>query len=79
MTGLPKNWQEMPLTSLWDRLNDPQRHRTPQSVVEAIVFTVRERGVEAALQEPANVERLSRCGKAALAEIKRRCANAVPS
>jgi hypothetical protein len=78
MTGLPKNWQEMPLASLWDNLNDPSRYATPQSTIEAIMFCVRERGVEA-LKEPANRERLSRCDKAAMAEIERRCAKPRPS
>jgi hypothetical protein len=36
-----------------------------------VAFTVRERGL-GALKEPANVERLSRCDKAARAKIKDR-------
>jgi hypothetical protein len=51
---------------------------TPQSTIEAIMWCVRERGL-AALDESANVERLSRCDEAARAEIERRCAKAVPS
>jgi hypothetical protein len=76
MTGLPKNWHKMSYEALYDELlrNRP----TPQSVVEAIMYCVRERGL-AALDEPANIERLSRCDAAARAEIKRRCAKAVPS
>jgi hypothetical protein len=46
---------------------------TPRSTVEAILHCVRERG-PAALQEPANIERLSRCDAAALAEIDARLA-----
>jgi hypothetical protein len=52
-------------------LND--RRPTPEATVEAILYSVRERGV-AALKEPANVDRLSRCDQAALAEIDRRVA-----
>jgi hypothetical protein len=68
--GLPK--QEMPLGSLWDNLNHRQRHPTPQSTIEALLFSVRERGSLAALDEPANVERLARCDTKAKTEIKRR-------
>jgi len=46
---------------------------TPQVVVEAIWHSVREGGV-AALDEPANQERLSRCDQPARAELKRRIA-----
>ena len=46
---------------------------TPQVTVEAVILTVRERGL-AALKEPANVERLERCDAAAKAEIERRIA-----
>jgi hypothetical protein len=44
---------------------------TPNVIVEAIIHAVRERGL-AALNEPANLERLSRCDEAAKAEINRR-------
>jgi hypothetical protein len=56
---------------LWDRLNHPSRWATPQATIEAIMVTVRGRGV-AALKEPANVERLKRCDDATKAEINRR-------
>ena len=46
-----------------------QRRRS----VEAVILTVRDRGL-AALKEPANVERLERCDAAAKAEIERRIA-----
>ena len=59
--------------SLWDALNEPRRFSTPQSTIKAVVYCVRTRGI-AALKEPANVERLSRCDDAARAEIKRRIA-----
>jgi hypothetical protein len=76
MTGLPKNWHRMPFVALYD---DLLRNRpTPKAVVEAIMWCVRDRGL-AALDEPANVERLARCDEAARAEIKRRCAKAKPS
>jgi hypothetical protein len=61
------------LGALWNRLNNPSRFATPQSTIEAIVYSVRERGI-AALKEPANRERLSRCDDAASAEIMRRIA-----
>jgi hypothetical protein len=54
-------------------INDPKNRPTPQVTVEAIVLSVRERGL-AALKEPANVERLERCDAAAKAEIERRIA-----
>lgn len=72
MSG-PKNWAEMPVGTLWERLNDPQRFPTPQVTVEAIMYSVRERGL-AALDEPDNIERLSRCDDAAQEQIKRRIA-----
>jgi hypothetical protein len=61
----------MSVGSLWDALNAPNRHATPESTIEAIMVAVRARGV-AALREPANVERLLRCDPSALAEINRR-------
>jgi hypothetical protein len=57
----------------WAELNDPRNHPTPKATVEAIIHSVRERGL-AALKEPANVERLSRCDVAAKAEIEQRIA-----
>jgi hypothetical protein len=44
---------------------------TPRSTIEAIMWTVRERG-PSALYEPANIERLGRCDDAAIAEIDAR-------
>jgi hypothetical protein len=49
----------------------PVRRPTPQTTIEAILYCIRERGL-AALKEPANVERLSRCDRVAKAEIDRR-------
>jgi hypothetical protein len=73
MTSVPKNWQEMSLGRLWDELNNPQQFRTPQTTIEAILFCVKERGIEA-LNEPANVERLDRCDMKAKEIIKKRIA-----
>jgi hypothetical protein len=71
MTDLPKNWDEMSLGALWDCLNDPRRRPTPQTTIEAIIWSVHERGPRA-LQEPGNIERLRQCDDAAIAEINAR-------
>jgi hypothetical protein len=55
----------------WNEINDPRNRPTPQTVVETIMFCVRERGL-AALKEPANIERLSRCDATAKAQIDQR-------
>ena len=70
---LPKNWQTLSLGALWQRLNDPRRLTTPDSVIEAIMYCVRARGL-AALKEPAIRERLKCCNRAARDEINRRIA-----
>ena len=70
---LPHGWDTMCVGSLWDALNDPRRHSTPQVTIEAVVHAVRERGVDA-LKEAATIERLSRCDAKARAEINRRVA-----
>jgi hypothetical protein len=70
---LPDGWDRMSVGNLWDVLNDPARHATPASTIEAIMYCVRTRGV-AALKEPANIERLARCDDPAKAEINRRIA-----
>jgi hypothetical protein len=51
----------------------PRRRPTPQVTVETIMWAVRERGL-AVLNEPANIERLSRCDADALAQIDTRLA-----
>ena len=61
------------LEQAYREINDPKNRPTPQVTVEAVILTVRERGL-AALKEPANVERLKRCDAAAKAEIERRIA-----
>jgi hypothetical protein len=43
---------------------------TPQSTIDAIMYCVRQRGIEA-LKEPANIERLSRCDEQAKAAINK--------
>jgi hypothetical protein len=48
-------------------LNDPCNRPTPQATIEAIMHCVRERGLAAL-----NLERLSRCDAAAIAQIDRR-------
>jgi hypothetical protein len=51
----------------------PQKSRprpTPSATIEAIKQSVRDGGI-AALKQPANRERLSRCDKAAKAELRR--------
>jgi hypothetical protein len=73
MTSVPENWHQMSLDQLWHELNDQRNRPTPQTVVEAILHCVRERGV-AALKEPANIERLSRCDEAARGQINQRIA-----
>ena len=67
--GIPPDWDKMSLDALWVQLS--QARRTPQTTIEAIMYSVRERGI-AALKEPANVERLRRCDAAALAQIDAR-------
>ena len=72
--SLPKNWDEMSAgDTLWHALNNPRRFSTPQSTIEAIIYCVRERGLDA-LEELANKERLARCDRAARDEINRRTA-----
>jgi len=44
---------------------------TPRTTIEAILWSVRERGIHA-LREPANIERLLRCDSSARAEINER-------
>jgi hypothetical protein len=62
---------DIPLDRAWRELNDPGTRPTPQATIEAIMYCVRARGL-AALKEPANLERLSRCDAAAIAQLDRR-------
>ena len=61
------------LEQAYREINDPKNRSTPPATVEAVILTVRDRGL-AALKEPANVERLERCDAAAKAEIEQRIA-----
>ena len=70
----PPNWDTMSLDGLCSPLNRPRA--TPKSTIEAVMHSVRERGL-AALKEPVNIERLSRCDAAAKTEINRRIARMV--
>jgi hypothetical protein len=60
----------------WYELNDPRSRPTPQMTIEAIVYSVRERGLSA-LREPDNIERLSRCDAAAKEQIDGRIAKLI--
>jgi hypothetical protein len=71
MTALPKNWDKLSLGALWDVLNHPSRFPTPQSVIDAILYSVRSRGL-AALKEPNIKERLASCDEAATKQIRER-------
>jgi hypothetical protein len=71
VSDLPKNWDVLSLDALWNNINDPRRYATPQSTIEAILYCVRTRGL-AALKEPGNEERLSRCDEAAMKQIRER-------
>jgi len=72
--GVPPGWDRMSLDALWARLN--QARATPQSTVEAVMVCVRERGLKA-LEESANLERLSRCDESARAKINDRIARLI--
>jgi hypothetical protein len=52
------------------------RRDTPQTTIEAIMYTVRARGV-LALTEPSNIERLTRCNATARTEINTRIARLI--
>jgi hypothetical protein len=64
---------DAPLERAWAELNDPRNRPTPQVTIEAILYSVRERGL-GALKEPETKERLESCDAAAQAEIERRIA-----
>ena len=66
------------IVARWERNYPPVRNErppstqpTPQATIEAIMFCVRERGVQA-LKEPANIVRLSCCDGAAKAQLNAR-------
>jgi hypothetical protein len=62
---------DVSLDRAWNELNASRARPTPQTTVEAIMLCVCECGI-AALKEPANIERLSRCDKAAREQIDKR-------
>jgi hypothetical protein len=68
---LPSNWRKRSFPALWEWLNDPRQHPTPQVTIEAVLWCVQGRGLSA-LKEPANRARLKRCDRTARAEINRR-------
>ena len=64
----------MTLDELGELFN--RQRPTPQATIEAIMHSVRERGLKV-LKEPANIERLVRCNQAAKEQIDRRIAKLV--
>jgi len=70
---IPRDWDTLSLDALYRALNDPRRRPPPETTIKAIMYCVRERGL-AALKEPANIERLSRCDAAARAQLDQRIA-----
>ena len=66
---IPTNWDQMTIEALYQHFL--RARGTPQSIVEAVMYCVRERGLNA-LKEPANRERLSRCDEAGKAQINER-------
>jgi len=70
---IPHDWDQISVQASWHALNDERQRSTPQSTIEAIMHCVRTRGAKV-LHEPANLERLSRCDDAALAQIDARVA-----
>jgi DNA-binding transcriptional MerR regulator len=71
---IPHDWEDMTLDELEELFNC--QRPTPQATIEAIMHSVRERGL-GALKEPANIERLVRCDQAAKEQIDRRIAKLV--
>lgn len=61
----------MSVGALWEVVNNPRGHRTPQSIVDAIMVAVKARGI-AALDEAANVAQLECCGADAKALLNKR-------
>lgn len=67
----------MSIARLYAKINDPRRRPTPQVVVEAIMWAVRERGV-AALHDVEEIERLSRCDQEARDQLGARISRLFP-
>jgi hypothetical protein len=59
---------DVTLEQSYTEINDLRNRPTPDVVLEAVMFVVRSRGL-AALREPATLERLERCDRAARAQI----------
>jgi hypothetical protein len=59
------------LNAAWTQLNNFRNRPTPRATIEAVMHSVRERGL-AALKEPATAERLECCDATARAEINQR-------
>jgi hypothetical protein len=45
--SLPPGWEDMSLDALWHRLNDLGRNPTSQASIEALMYSLRERGLNA--------------------------------
>jgi aspartate carbamoyltransferase regulatory subunit len=61
---------------VWSSMKEERIAKAPQTTIEAVVHSVRERGI-AALKEPENIERLLRCDNAARSEINERIARLI--
>ena len=66
------------MNRLYAKLNDPSCRTTPSVTIEAIMWAMRERGLEA-LHDPDVIERLSRCDNAACEAINQRLVNLFPA
>jgi len=65
---IPHDWKDMTLDELGELFN--RERPTSQATIEAIMHSVRERGL-GALREPATIDRLSRCDADARAWLDR--------
>jgi hypothetical protein len=66
--SIPEEWDRISIDTLWDALNYERQRPMPQTTIEVIMYCIRTLGTKV-LHEPANIERLSRCDDAALAQI----------
>src|SRR5262245_35048126 len=67
--SIPQDWDSMSGDALSRSFS--RKRPTPQTTVEAIMWSVREHGLSA-LDEPDNIERISRCDEAARRQINER-------
>jgi len=65
---IPHDWEDMTLDGLGQLFN--HQRPTPQATIEAVMHSVRERGLRA-LTEPTTIDRLSRCDADARARLDR--------